>query len=65
MERQRVQARLAGVTSISHTLLHHQFIVSVCANRAATEVSPILYNCLLYTRSHSAGHITNPYIVLT
>lgn len=38
MERQRVQAGVAGVASVSHTVLYHQFIVSICAYRAATEV---------------------------
>ncbi|XP_052751434.1 bestrophin homolog 17 isoform X3 [Galleria mellonella] len=37
MEGECLQAGVAGTTSISHTLLYHQLIISICPYRRATE----------------------------
>lgn len=38
MARQRIQASMARVASIPHTILHHQFVVPIRAHRTATKV---------------------------
>lgn len=49
MARQRIQASMARVASIPHTVLHHQFVVSIRAHRTATKVSHSIDYQIIFT----------------